>query len=364
MNIGARRDARNDSRSHRSATRTTRPLGGFRLRERFGLYTLRERLGAGGTCAVFAAEHPVLRGPFAIKILRRKLLGDPTITRRMIDEASMIAGLDHPGIVEVYDFGCSTAGRPFVVLERLVGESLSGRLGRGPLSEDHVVIFTRQLASALDVAHRNGIVHRDLKPDNIYIVPDPVSPCGERIKLLDFGIAKFRASSCHTGPGIVLGTPGYMAPEQARGMRQLDGRADIYALGVVMYVMATGAPPFTGTNTGEILAAHEYCEPVPPAELAYITPELSAIIQRCLAKRPEQRYPGMRDISAALAGLEARRLVLPVPAVPPPAPRLPPAPVRWRWQRVLALVVATVIAIVIAMAIGIAPMAASLAPAP
>ncbi|HEX8111529.1 MAG TPA: serine/threonine-protein kinase, partial [Kofleriaceae bacterium] len=316
MNIGARRDAGNHSRSQRTAERTTRPPGGSRLRERFGLYTLHERLGAGGTCAVFAAEHPVLRGPFAIKILRRKLLGDSTITRRMLDEASMIARLDHPGIVEVYDFGCSTAGRPFVVLERLVGEPLSRRLERGPLPEDRLVLFSGQLASALDAAHRNGIVHRDLKPDNIYIVPDPASPCGERIKLLDFGIAKFRASTCVTGPGIVLGTPGYMAPEQARGTRQLDGRADIYALGVVMYVMATGAPPFTGTNTGEILAAHEYCEPVPPAELAYITPELSAIIQRCLAKRPEHRYPGVRDISDALAGVEPRRRGVPVVATP------------------------------------------------
>jgi serine/threonine-protein kinase len=358
------------------------------MNERFGLYTLRERLGAGGTCAVFAAEHPVLRGPFAIKILRRKLLGDPTITRRMLDEASMIARLDHPGIVEVYDFGCSTAGRPFVVLERLVGESLSQRLQRGPLPEDHIVIYTRQLAAALEVAHRRGIVHRDLKPDNIYVVPDPISPCGDRIKLLDFGIAKFRASSCVTGPGIVLGTPAYMAPEQARGLRNLDGRADIYALGVVMYVMATGALPFTGSNTGEILAAHEYCEPVPAAELAAITPELSAIIQRCLAKRPAQRYPAMRDISAALAAVAARRCgELAVPVAPrPDAPRpamtvraatvraatMPAATVRRPWRRALAviaaivpaMVIAIVVAVVIAMAIGIAPMAASLGPSP
>ncbi len=378
MNIGARRDAGNHSRSQRTAGWTTRPLRSLHMPEmpeRFGLYTLRERIGKGGTCAVFAAEHPVLRGPFAIKILRSKLLGDPMITRRMIDEASMIAKLDHPGIVEVYDFGCSTAGRPFVVLERLLGEPLSQRLQRGPLPmpEDHIVIFIRQLAAALDVAHRNGIVHRDLKPENIYIVPDPASPCGERIKVLDFGIAKFRASRCHTGPGIVLGTPGYMAPEQARGTRQLDGRADIYALGVVMYVMATGAMPFTGSNTGEVLAAHEYCEPVPPTELADITPELSAIIQRCLAKRPAHRYPEMRDLSAALAGIEARRCgalpaapsprpAPPRPAPPRPAPPRPAPPVRRSWLRVLALAVAVVIAIVIAMAIGVGPVAASLAP--
>jgi len=345
----------------------TRPLRIPFQGECFGLYTVREWICEGGSCAVFAAKHPGLSVPLALKVLHRKLVSDPVTARRMIDEASMIATLNHPGIVEVYDHGYSTDGRPFVVLERLVGESLSERLRRGRLSEDHILIFARQLADALDAAHRNGIVHRDLKPSNIYLVADPTSPCGERIKILDFGIAKSSATTGITRTGIVLGTPAYMAPEQARGMRRLDGRADIYALGVVMYVIATGALPFTGANTGEILAAHEYCAPVPPTELANITPELSAIIQRCLAKRRSRRYPAMCDVSVALAGLEAQRGgVVSLPAlspvtVPLPAPRLPPAPAHRPWR--LALAVATVIALVIALAIGIAPMVAGLEPA-
>ncbi|HEX3475927.1 MAG TPA: serine/threonine-protein kinase [Kofleriaceae bacterium] len=348
----------------------TRPLRVPGLLECFGLYRVREWLGEGGSCAVFAAEHPGLRVPLAVKVLHRKLVDDPATARRMVDEASMIARLNHPGIVEVYDHGYSTDGRPFVVLERLVGESLSDRLRRGRLTEEHIVMFARQLADALDAAHRSGIVHRDLKPSNIYLVADPASPCGERVKILDFGIAKSSALTSVTGTGIVLGTPAYMAPEQARGLRRLDGRADIYALGVVMYVMATGALPFTGADTGEILAAHEYCVPVPPTELADISPELSAIIQRCLAKRRSRRYPVMCDVSAALAGLESRRAMaqspfaLSPPTVPLPAPRLPPAPApaRWRWR--LALAVAAVVALVIALAIGIAPMTAGFEPAP
>jgi serine/threonine-protein kinase len=363
MTVGARRDAGYRSRTEHTAVERTRPLRVPGLCECFGLYTAREWIGEGGSCAVFAAERPGLRGPLALKVVHRKLVRDPSTARRMIDEASMIARLQHPGIVEVYDHGYSTDGRPFVVLERLVGESLGDRLRRGRLPEDRIVIFTRQLAEALDAAHRNGIVHRDLKPSNIYLVADPASPCGERIKLLDFGIAKSSASTCVTDPGFVLGTPAYMAPEQARGKRRLDGRADIYALGVVMYVMATGALPFTGADTGEILAAHEYCEPVPPIELADITPGLSAIIQRCLAKRPSRRYPAMGELSAALAGIAARRGgALSPPTVPLPAPRLPAAPVRRPWR--LALALATVIALVIALAIGIAPMAASLEPVP
>jgi eukaryotic-like serine/threonine-protein kinase len=393
MTAAAHRDAGYRPRPGHTGVQLTRPLRVTGLLECFGVYTVGEWIGEGGSCAVFAAEHPGFSVPLAVKVLHRKLVDDPATARRMIDEATMISKLNHPGIVEVYDHGYSTDGRPFVVLERLVGESLSDRLRRGQLAEDHIVIFAQQLADALDAAHRSGIVHRDLKPSNIYLVPDPVSPCGERIKILDFGIAKSSASTNVTGTGIVLGTPAYMAPEQARGMRRLDGRADIYALGVVMYVMATGALPFTGADTGEILAAHEYCVPVPPAELADITPELSAIIQRCLAKRPSRRYPAMCDVSAALAALEAQRAdvqspsTMPPPAAPPPAApppaaplpaaplsvaqrpvepppvvRLPTAPVHRPWR--LALALATVIALVIALAIGIAPMASGLQSVP
>src|SRR5262245_8254607 len=274
--------------------------------ETFGVYTLHNQIGKGGTCAVYVAEHRESGRSLAIKVLHRKLLADPSHAQRMLDEANMLATLHHPSIVEVFDIGTSSRGRPYVVLEQLNGQPLSERLAHGPLRQDAVAIFTRQLASALDHAHGKGIVHRDLKPENMVIVADPDARNRERIKLLDFGIAKRAASSCDTGTGIVLGTPAYMAPEQARGVRGVDGRIDVYALGIVMYVTATGTLPFTGDNTEQMLAEHASVAPVPPDELASIAPELSAIILRCLAKHPDERYSRMADLDAAVAELERR----------------------------------------------------------
>src|ERR1041384_1844276 len=148
MTAGAHRDAGYCPRPGHTGGHLPRPLRVPGLLECFGVYTVREWLGEGGSCAVFAAEHPGLRVPLAVKVLHRKLVSDPATARRMIDEASMIATLNHPGIVEVYDHGYSTDGRPFVVLERLVGESLSDRLRRGRLSEGRIVIFAQQLAAA------------------------------------------------------------------------------------------------------------------------------------------------------------------------------------------------------------------------
>ena len=339
----------------RKTALTTRPVAVCAADESFEPYVLGERLGKGSSCSVHAAEHSESGEAVAIKVLHRKLLGDPTDTRRLMEEAEAIARLRHPSIVGVFDVGRSTTGRPYVVLERLVGQTLSERVASGPLPEDQIITYSIQLASALDVAHRAGIVHRDLKPENIYIVADRKAPFGERVKLFDFGIAKRAASVFRTATGVVIGTPAYMAPEQVRGARQLDGRTDIYGLGVVMYVMATGMLPFGGATTDELLVEQVQCSPVPPIDLGRVSPGLSAIIERCLAKRPADRFARMRDLADALTDLAPKRSI----------PRAPRA--RWPSRRVVLTSVAVSIVFVIALLVARATLAtssASRAPVP
>ena len=319
----------------RKTALTTRPVPVSEADERFDPYVLRQRLGKGSSCSVYAAEHSSSGEAVAIKVLHRKLLGDPTDTRRLMEEAEAITRLRHPSIVGVFDVGRSTTGRPYVVLELLVGQTLSARVASGPLPEERILTYSIQLASALDVAHRAGIVHRDLKPENIYIVEDRDAPFGERVKLFDFGIAKREASVFRTATGIVIGTPAYMAPEQVRGTRDLDGRTDIYGLGVVMYVMATGMLPFGGATTDELLVEQVQCAPVPPIDLGRVSPVLSAIIERCLAKRPADRFARMSDLAEALTEIAAKRGI----------PRGPSA--RWPSRRVLAAVAVAVVAAVV-----------------
>ena len=269
-----------------------------------GRYRLLEPIGRGGMSTVYAGEHVTLRRPVAIKVLHDHLVGEGVMGRRMIDEAHTIAALHHPGIVEVLDVGTTSDGRTFVVMERLQGEPLSERLRGGRLPEERAIAFARQLASALEVAHAAGVVHRDLKPENVFIVDDPDVPGGERVKVLDFGIAKRDIDGRErTLTGVVLGTPAYMAPEQTVG-GAVDGRADVYALGVVLYLMVTGALPFQGANTDELMVEHAFCAPAPAAARAPVSRRLSAIIERCLAKRPADRYDSMAVLAATLDGLD------------------------------------------------------------
>jgi serine/threonine-protein kinase len=264
-----------------------------------GRYRIIQQIGEGSAGAVFDGEYGPLRRPVAIKVLHEHLVGDAS-ARRMVAEARTLSLVDHPGIVKVLDVGM-VDGRAFIVMERLTGESLRSRLERERLSEERIVLFARQLASALEAAHAVGVVHRDLKPENVLVVPDPDVPGGERLKLIDFGIAKHERSHERTATGIVLGTPTYMAPEQWD--RAVDPRADIYSLGVVIYVMATGELPFSGT-TNELLAEHAYCAPPRAATNGQVSSWLSSIIERCLAKRPSDRFPSMKALATALTELQ------------------------------------------------------------
>jgi len=204
------------------------------------------------------------------------------------------------------------------------GESLASRLRRERvLPEADALEFARQIAVALDAAHRTGIVHRDLKPDNVFLVPDEHVIGGLRVKILDFGIAKLggdggATAKMKTRTGAVMGTPAYMAPEQCRGAGAVDHRADIYSLGCILYEMLAGRPPFVGEGLGDVLAAHIYEAPVPVDSVASVSPPVAALITSLLAKKPDERPSSMADVSASLGAMlgrpSAQRAATPAPS--------------------------------------------------
>lgn len=221
--------------------------------ERLGPYRLVRRLGRGGMGEVWLAEHEQIKSQVAIKLV----LADPhdeDAAARFLREARATARIRHPGIVAVSDFGERSGGGAYLVMELLDGESLAERLQRGPLRLSLVLELGVQIAEALAAAHAADVIHRDLKPANVFLVPDAAAREAVRAKLLDFGVAKAIGASAdelgHTTTGAVVGTPVYMAPEQCTSSRgAVDHRADLYALGVLLYEMATGTPPFAAARS-------------------------------------------------------------------------------------------------------------------
>ncbi|HSK04735.1 MAG TPA: protein kinase, partial [Kofleriaceae bacterium] len=248
---------------------------------------------------VYAAEHALLKSPAAVKVLLPKLSSKQEVVTRFFNEARAATAIRHPSIVEVYDFGWTSDGAAFIVMEHLQGETLRARRKRASMQWSHALALVRQVAGALAAAHAKGIVHRDLKPDNIFLVPDPEVPGGKRIKLLDFGIAKLAGalpSHIKTKTGALMGTPTYMAPEQCRGVT-VDWRADLYALGCILFELCTGRPPFLAQNTADLLAAHIQKRPPTIASLASDVPqEIEALVQRMLAKAPADRVQTAEEL--------------------------------------------------------------------
>jgi serine/threonine protein kinase len=207
----------------------------------------------------------------------------------------------------VFDFGYDADENAYIVMELLEGESLRTRLNRVKLPELAVVVsVAKQIARAMGAAHAQHIVHRDLKPDNVFLVSDPEMALGFRVKVLDFGVAKLgldaNASAVLTKNGALLGTPLYMSPEQCRGLGDVDLRADIYALGCILYEMVCGHPPFNTGGMGMIVSSHIYV-PVPPprAIVPTLDPVLEAVLLRALAKEPSERYQTMQELAADLS---------------------------------------------------------------
>ncbi len=277
--------------------------------EQLGRYQVLSPIGHGGMGAVYLGEHELLRHQVAIKILHERHIHNPAMERRFYNEARAIAALDHPGIVKLFDIGRAGDGRAYVVMELLRGETLRTRISTRGMPRASVLSFALQIASALAAAHQKGIVHRDLKPENVFIVRDPDIDSGERVKILDFGIAKRTRINGTPSPeitrtGVLVGTPSYMAPEQCRGDDEIDARADIYSFGILLYEMLSGVLPFASTDTEEILAKQLYCAPRPLAQLAPgLPPSVIEVVDRCLAKSPNDRYPTMAEVSAALRSL-------------------------------------------------------------
>ncbi len=274
--------------------------------------------------AVYVAEHKLMSSEAAVKVLLPEYSNNKEVVDRFFNEAKAATMVQHPGIIKIFDFGYADDGSAFIVMELLKGDALSERLTDGAMRESDVIRVTRQAARALSAAHAAGIVHRDLKPDNFIIVRDAEVSGGERVKLLDFGIAKLMGaqSAVKTRAGAAMGTPVYMAPEQCRGVPDIDHRADIYALGCVVFHMACGRPPFGDVEDVDILAIlgqHLY-EPVPLPHS--INPDISTTLEqtilKMLAKEPGERFQTMDEVVDALDGLSGGRFqTSPGERVPP-----------------------------------------------
>jgi serine/threonine protein kinase/tetratricopeptide (TPR) repeat protein len=264
---------------------------------RLGSYEITEEIGRGGMATVYRAYQPSMDRHVAIKVIRGSLLGEAVGRDRFQREARVVARLEHPHLLPVYDFD-GEHDPPFIVMRFLEGGTLKQVMEAGPLPAEEIIYTLRQAALALDYAHRQGVVHRDLKPSNIMIDREG------NVFVADFGIARVSDAPRElTGTGIVVGTPGYMAPEQARGKAEVDGRADVYSLGVIVFEMLAGRGPFERESPLDELMAHIQ-EPAPDVrQLNPALPEqISPVLQRALAKEPAQRYPTAGELVRELAG--------------------------------------------------------------
>jgi serine/threonine-protein kinase len=263
------------------------------------------QLGAGGMGVVYVGHHEALGSRVVMKVLQRELSNDADMVQRFFNEARAATAIRSPGIVQVFDFGVTPDRRAYFVMELLEGESLSARLKRRCYDFAGCCRLGRQVANVLQAAHAAGIVHRDLKPANLFLVPDPEVAGGERVKVLDFGIAKLAgeagALGVRTRTGLIMGTPHYMSPEQCRSASAADARSDIYSLGCILFQIACGRPPFVFAGVGDIVAAHLHEPPPDPNQFAPgAPPGLSALIARMLAKHPDARPQTMAAVGQEL----------------------------------------------------------------
>jgi tRNA A-37 threonylcarbamoyl transferase component Bud32 len=267
---------------------------------------------------VFEGVHDAIERHVAIKVLHPEYAQRPEFISRFFNEARAVNRIDHPGLVQVSDFGQLADKTAYIVMEYLKGESLGERLkGRGgPLELPQVLNLGCQLADSLAAAHEKGIIHRDLKPDNVMVVADLQMPGGERTKLLDFGIAKLTEDGpveVKTRTNSMMGTVYYMSPEQCKGAAKVDDRADVYSFGVMMYEMLSGERPFTGEGHGEIVVKQIMVEPEPLTSKApSVPPEVADLVHRTLIKDKSKR-PSMAEVAAELDELRA--------LAPSPSPR-------------------------------------------
>src|SRR6516162_5852821 len=272
---------------------------------KLGPYEILGQIGAGGMGEVYRAKDPRLGRDVAIKVLPASFSADADRLRRFEQEARAAGILNHPNITAVYDIG-SHEGAPYVVQELLEGETLRSALAGGRLSPRKAVDYSLQVAHGLAAAHEKGIVHRDLKPENLFVTRDG------RVKILDFGLAKLThqeegsqatnlpTATAGTEPGVVLGTLGYMSPEQVRG-KAADPRSDIFSFGAILYEMLSGRRAFAGDSAADTMSAILKEDP-PDLSVTNqnVSPGLERIVRHCLEKNPEQRFQSAHDVGFAL----------------------------------------------------------------
>src|SRR4249920_3501189 len=278
---------------------------------RLGAYEILAPLGAGGMGEVFRARDTRLSREVAIKVLPAALASDAERLKRFEKEARSASALNHPNIVTIYDIG-STGGVSWIAMEKVEGATLRELLASGPLPVKRLLQIAPQIAEGLARAHESGIVHRDLKPENVMVTKNGL------VKVLDFGLAKLTSTMSGSGegsalptmtgttPGVVVGTVGYMSPEQASG-EALDFRSDQFSFGSILYEMASGKRAFERPNPAQTLSAVIDTEPEPLTTVAARTPtNLVWVVERCLAKDPEERYDSTRDLARDLRVIRDR----------------------------------------------------------
>jgi WD40 repeat protein len=272
--------------------------------EQLGRYRLEECVGRGAFAEVWRARDDELRREVAVKLPRRELAGDPTVVGRLLREARSAARLHHPSIVPVYE-ASEEDGRPYVVSEFVDGPTLATVLAERSVEPDRAAAIAERLAEALEYAHQCGVVHRDVKPGNVLLAPDG------RPVLTDFGLAQLsEAEAVLTRHGDVLGTPGYMSPEQARGETDsVDERSDVYSLGVVLYEMLAGRTPFAGRRSASVLYAVVHDDPPPPGDARPVPDDLETVCLKAMAKEPRRRYASAGEFAADLRRYLAREPV-------------------------------------------------------
>jgi serine/threonine protein kinase len=275
---------------------------------RLGSYEIRDLLGGGGMASVYRGEHVTIGRTVAIKVLSRVLARTPAVVVRFLQEAKASSKVRHENVVEVTDFGETSDGRPYMVMEYLEGESLAATLRReGALSWERARPMLVQLLAALQAAHERGVIHRDMKPENVFRISRMGSD--DFLKVFDFGIAKVllgddgNPAKPLTIEGQILGTPAYMSPEQCLG-DPVDARSDLYAVGVIAYEMLTGRPPFEGKETSKLLYDQVYTrvpemrEVLPPG--VEIPKRIEGLVRRALEKDREARYATAQEFAEAL----------------------------------------------------------------
>ena len=263
----------------------------FAIGENVGPYRILEQLGQGGMATIYKAYHPALDRYVAIKVLHQAFTQDPNFLKRFGREAQVVARLEHPSIVPIYDYS-EHSGQPYLVMKFIEGETLKARLSRGPLSVPEMVRIIEAVGEALAYAHKQGVLHRDIKPSNILLSPDG------SVYLADFGLAKMaQAGESTLSSDMLLGTPHYISPEQAKGDKNLDAGTDIYSLGVVLYELTVGRVPFSADTPFSIIHDHIYSPLPPPSQVNPRVPkEVERVLLKALAKERADRFVTVEEL--------------------------------------------------------------------